>query len=160
MQTLFDVLLIGILVWILLQFYYRWIIVFFTVSYFKFSEETKTEKESYFWSVNKFVVRLFGTYKQQPGAPQEECDKETQFSRSMFEILAANFRSLIERVVSKSRISRGINSIGHGHLRVLSKAICRHIIAKTDRSLEMPKISSISRFSSRSPFPLSSQYGP
>ena len=78
----------------------------------------------------------------------------------MFEIWAANCRSLIDRVVSKSRISRGINSIGQGHLSFLSRARCRQIIAKTDKSLEIPKISSISRLSSRSPFPLSSQYGP
>ena len=121
--------------------------------------ESSVKQEHNFWPVNKTEVKYL-SYKQQPGAPQVSRLIETQFSRSILKICEANFRSFIESVVSKSKISLGMNSIGQGHEFSLSLSNCRQIIAKTEKSRERPNRSTCSKLSSRSPSFLITQKGP
>ena len=124
------------------------------------SKQEKTDPEDYFWAVNKSWKRKISIYKQQPGAKQELRLIDTQLFRSNFIIFVAKSRSLSESEASKSIISWGINSIGQGQEIWFFVAIARQIVAKTDKSLEIPKMSRSSKFNSNSPFCLSVQNGP
>ena len=124
------------------------------------SKQEKNDREDFFWAVNKIWQSKVSIYKQQPGAQQELRLIDTQLLRSNFIIFVAKSRSLSESEASKSIISWGINSIGQGQAIWFFVAISRQIVAKTEKSREIPKMSRSSKFNSNNPFCLSVQNGP